>query len=369
MKRLMLALVFLRAGAVCGAENGPRQIRGDIMRVPAMHRSEASVIPAATAPGVSPAGVREQLDRILASPLFKNSKRYPSLLRYVVEQALDGHGSELKERTLGIEVFGRLPDYDTNIDPVVRISAAEIRKRIAQYYHDSAHEDEIRIDIPLGSYVPEFRVPSERAIQRFVEIPEKTAPVSVVPISATVSAEPATAVPAATPAPAFRTRQILLAAAALILLAFVLWMRPWVRTTALDRFWAPMLVKDKTVLLCIGRIHDPDGRPHGVALSDATTMARVSGLLQSKGQPWMIRADSDATFGDLRQGPAVLIGAFNDSWNLRLANSMRFRFHKEGTLNWIEDPQKPQSRAWSGPRDLSVTPINTDFALITLSLI
>src|SRR5665213_3111835 len=191
------------------------------MRVPAMHRSEVSVVPASTEPGVSSAAVREQLDRILASPLFKNSKRYPSLLRYVVEQVLDGHGSELKERTLGIEVFGRVPDYDTNIDPVVRISAAEIRKRIAQYYHDSGHVDEIRIDIPLGSYVPEFRAPSERAIQRFVEIPEKTSPVSVIPISAAVSAEPATVVLA----PPVRTGQLLFAVAAVILLAFVLWMR------------------------------------------------------------------------------------------------------------------------------------------------
>src|SRR5262245_4692029 len=75
-----------------------------------------------------------QLERLLANPLFRNSKRYPTLLRYVVERTLDGHPGELKERTLGVEVFGREPDYDTNLDPVVRITAAEIRKRLAQYY-------------------------------------------------------------------------------------------------------------------------------------------------------------------------------------------------------------------------------------------
>src|SRR5260370_12821349 len=65
------------------------------------------------------AAIQAQLERILANPLFKNSKRYPSLLRYVVERTLDGHPGELKERTLGIEVFGRAPAYDTNLDPLV----------------------------------------------------------------------------------------------------------------------------------------------------------------------------------------------------------------------------------------------------------
>ena len=109
--------------------------------------------------------VREQLDRVLASPLFKNSKRYPSLLRYVVERSLDGHTGHLKERTLGIEVFGREPDYDTNLDPVVRTSAVEIRKRIAQYYHEPGHETEIRIDFPPGTYLPEFRQPQKPVVE------------------------------------------------------------------------------------------------------------------------------------------------------------------------------------------------------------
>src|SRR5258707_1029420 len=104
--------------------------------------------------------IRHQLERMLANSLFKNSKRYPNLLRYVVEHTLEDHLGELKERTLGVEVFGRAPNYDTNADPVVRATAGEIRKRIAQYYHESGHEGEIRIDLSPGSYVPEFHLPS-----------------------------------------------------------------------------------------------------------------------------------------------------------------------------------------------------------------
>src|SRR5258705_313324 len=66
---------------------------------------------------------REQLERLLANPLFKHSRRYPSMLRYVVEHALSGHTAQVKERTLGIEVFARDPHYDTNLDPVVRTTA------------------------------------------------------------------------------------------------------------------------------------------------------------------------------------------------------------------------------------------------------
>src|SRR5580700_6121323 len=109
---------------------------------------------------VERAAFQAQLERILANPLFKNSKRYPTLLRYVVERTLDGHPGELKERTLGVDVFGRDPDYDTNLDPVVRTTAAEIRKRLAQYYQEPNHETEPRIDLPLGSYAARFQAPA-----------------------------------------------------------------------------------------------------------------------------------------------------------------------------------------------------------------
>jgi hypothetical protein len=72
-------------------------------------------IPHAYQPGGKRNAILAELERILANPLFKNSKRYPNLLRYVVERTLDGHPGELKERTLGVEVFGREADYDTNL--------------------------------------------------------------------------------------------------------------------------------------------------------------------------------------------------------------------------------------------------------------
>src|ERR1700723_1938263 len=101
--------------------------------------------------------VREQLNRLLAHPLFTNSKRYPVLLAYTVEQALLGNAGELKERTIGVEAFGREPNYDVNLDPVVRTTAAEVRKRLIQYYYNTDPFGELIVELSVGSYVPSFR--------------------------------------------------------------------------------------------------------------------------------------------------------------------------------------------------------------------
>src|SRR5947209_7383110 len=104
------------------------------------------------------AAVLEQLQRILANSLFQHSKRYPAFLRHVVEQTLRGAGDELKERTLGVAVFRRTPEYDTSADPVVRNTASEVRKRLEEYYSEAGREGELRITLPAGAYVPEFRL-------------------------------------------------------------------------------------------------------------------------------------------------------------------------------------------------------------------
>src|SRR5579864_4785097 len=103
--------------------------------------------------------VQQQVEHLLASPLFHSSKRYPSFLRFVVARVLSGQTDQLKERILGVEIFDRPADYDTNTDPIVRVTAAEIRKRIEHYYQDPKHSHEIRMILPSGSYAPQFYWP------------------------------------------------------------------------------------------------------------------------------------------------------------------------------------------------------------------
>src|SRR6266702_2554741 len=80
--------------------------------------------------------VRNHLEHVLSSPHFRNSRRCQTLLRYVVEHALSGRSESMKERVIGQAVFDRDPGYDTNQDAVVRNAAAEVRKRLAQYYQE-----------------------------------------------------------------------------------------------------------------------------------------------------------------------------------------------------------------------------------------
>ena len=100
--------------------------------------------------------IRALLERVLGSHLFRGSRRCQILLRHITERTLAGDIASLKERTLGVEVFGRAPDYDTSQDPIVRAGAAEIRKKLAQYYQEPGHESEVRIDLLAGSYIAEF---------------------------------------------------------------------------------------------------------------------------------------------------------------------------------------------------------------------
>src|SRR3974390_1936792 len=104
------------------------------------------------------ASIREELDRILSSPEFRTSKRSQDFLKYVVEHALTGQADLLKERTIGIEVFGRSTDYDPGEDATVRVKAGEVRKRLGLYYAEQGVHDSVRIELPLGTYIPEFRV-------------------------------------------------------------------------------------------------------------------------------------------------------------------------------------------------------------------
>jgi hypothetical protein len=99
--------------------------------------------------------LREHLRQVADSAAFEGSRRSKQFLEHVVEKALAGHGAELKERSLGVELFGRDPSYDTGDDAIVRVTATDVRRRLRQFY--SANDSDIRIELPVGSYVPAFR--------------------------------------------------------------------------------------------------------------------------------------------------------------------------------------------------------------------
>ncbi|MCC6392652.1 MAG: hypothetical protein IT167_18780 [Bryobacterales bacterium] len=101
--------------------------------------------------------VRQQVERILKSPGFVRNERLSQFVRFVVERHLEGGDHELKECSIGVEVFGRRPDYDPKHDPIVRTEAARLRARLAEYYLGQGKDDPLTIDVPKGGYIPRIR--------------------------------------------------------------------------------------------------------------------------------------------------------------------------------------------------------------------
>ncbi len=314
-----------------------------------------------------------QLSRILESPQFRSSKRCSLFLRYVVGQASENHLDCLKERTLGIAVFERDPQYDTNQDPVVRAAAGEVRKRLAQYYLEPGHEDELRISLPAGSYIPEVHQPPAK--------------INIV-----------------TPArPALRMKYFGIAAGVIALAAIAVFLLLRLRQTVLDRFWAPVLDSQETVLVCVGQPKtynfysktqaeldkwfasetEKQNPPPGLAtlsledvvpmwdryigLGDAQAFSQFSNLFAQKGRNAQLRGVRSVSLEDLRSKPCVLIGAFNNEWTMSLAGELRFYFDidYQNSAEVVNDRQNPGKTEWKIVNAWPHRKIPTDYAIVS----
>jgi hypothetical protein len=326
------------------------------------------------------AAVQQQLEKLLATPLFNSSKRYPSFLKLVVARVLAGQTDQLKERILGVEIFGRPADYDTNADPIVRVTAAEIRKRIEQYYQDPKHSQEIRLFLPAGSYAPQFSWPGRPSglPAGSTELPHAAADATLVQAGSTVSAK-------------YRSRPGFVSAkratAALILLALVasatgIWYAS--RPSALKQFWEPFIKSPEAVLFCIAdqsqyssiRLRDAADPQRETTLNDTmvtiiiddvSPLVNVAGLLHTNGKTYRVQGEASTTLTDLRRGPSVLIGAFDNGWTLRLTSPLRFHFANDAAMTqfWIEDRANPGRHDWTLDRSIQQqTGTYKDYAIV-----
>ena len=319
--------------------------------------------------------VRGQLRRLLAHPLFKHSKRYPVLLAYTVEQALEGNASELKERTIGVEAFGRAPDYDVNLDPVVRMTAAEVRKRLSQYYYNPAHDGELVIELPVGSYIPYFReaptsptvlaAPSGSA-EKIVAFPQEL----VAPRVGPADGEPTLS--------GFMVRHWISEAIVLLCAALIGFGIGRVKFSApatnLERFWEPITATSSRVTYCLGDPGDginreritPPGAPlfGGLDLSDVTTLVHSIVPLVPRNGAFRILPASNTEFTQLREGPFVLIGAYNNSWTMRITQDLPFGFEVDNNEFRVVDHKSAHKIYWAVPRQGPNAKQSQDYAIV-----
>jgi len=158
--------------------------------------------------------VREELERIVASPRFASAGRLPLLLRHLVEAGLAGETERLKESVLGLEFFQRGDGFDPRLDPIVRVEARRLRARLEEYYAGEGADDAVRIEIPRGTYVPVFHAALSEAAS--------AAPAPGDAVQETVGEPSAPALPAASGGAAQRSRiWLYIAAASLVAVAVI----------------------------------------------------------------------------------------------------------------------------------------------------
>jgi hypothetical protein len=313
--------------------------------------------------------VEEQLERLLANSFFSHSRRFPAFLRFVIEKTLSGETEQLKERTLGIEIFGKDADYDTASDPIVRVTAAEIRKRIALYYQEPGHAHELRVSLPLGSYVPHFQAAETEPAER-----ENSIPAGVEVVTA-----------GQFPVRAAWTVWRWVAVAALLavgIAGFAGW--KYAQRSAVTEFWNPILASGDPVLFCVAdqteyksvalrdagdpsRIVTLQDTVTAVVIDDLSTITKIAGVMQTAGKRYTLRGEGETTLMDLRGGPSVIVGAFDNAWTLRLLQPLRFHFANDAAMTRfsIVDAKQPGKAAWTVDRGLQLATNNyRDYAIV-----
>lgn len=322
--------------------------------------------------------VREQLQRLVAHPLFTNSKRYPVLLTYAVEQTLLGNASELKERTIGVEAFGREPDYDVSLDPVVRITAAEVRKRLSQYYYDPDHAGELVIELPVGSYVPSVHEPArqtglaEEAIhaQKMEASPQEPVAPSLPPASAGQQLLRLVA---------HRWTPTVVALFFAALIGFAVGRARFPtqhakQPTDMERFWKPFTATSSRVTYCLGEPTEAvdlqagtanDGSTDGsLNVYDVVTLANSIVPLVSQNSAYRVVAAPATEFAQLREGPFVLIGAFDNPWTMRITQDLPVGFEYDNHLRKVVDRKSIPKRSWTLRWEVPNTRLAEDYALV-----
>jgi hypothetical protein len=327
--------------------------------------------------------VLQELDRILVSPYFKNSLRGRQFLKYIVHCRLAGRTEELKERTIGMELFQRQPNYATGEDPVVRVQAGEVRRRLEQYYQAETKHTPVRIELPVGSYAPYFRLRTAEPVEKPEKRPETPAGLS------------------GKPAKTRRGVLVLSLAGLCAAITAAVWITSVKarhnaeQPSKVEQFWAPALASQQPMLICLAKpvvyrptyelyrryssVHPgtfqtemersnqllplaPDTKlvwsemmpfpDYGVALGDVEAAVGVSALLGKLGKPTQLRIGDHYSFEDLHDSPSVLIGAFNNKWTMQITTGLRFEFVEEDGDFTIRE-RVSNGRIWHAKYDQS----------------
>jgi hypothetical protein len=311
----------------------------------------------------------ERLADILESEFFRASQRCCHFLDYSVRYVLDGRPiDELKERTLGIEVFHKAGDYDTAQDNIVRVTANEVRKRLAQYYGHERGDRTLTIQLPTGTYAA--------SLQWIEEEPLAQVPAAAAAESAPQNPSTENSKDVRRPWTAWA---IVIACLILVSAMATVAVQKHMRSTdVVEGVWSPMLDSPKPVFICISQpvAYRPDSNmdsPIGpddhmvempdafVGTGDAFALGDIARFLSTRGKDWQLIPGNSTPSQTLLAGPIVLIGVHANKWTPAMMESLRFYF---GINNAIYDRSNPNIK-WSLDNLSSDWKTNEDFALVS----
>jgi hypothetical protein len=164
----------------------------------------------------------------------------------------------------------------------------------------------------------------------------------------------------------------------------VSWVWQRSRLTAIDSFWQPVLSRAEPVLVCVAdqleysviELRDAADPSHQFVLKDNLTamviddldaVVKAAGILQSRGKQYGLKGEGATNLDDLRRGPTVFVGAFDNAWTLRLTGPLRYHFANDATMTrlWIEDSRAPGQSKWVVDRSVQMATNNyRDYAIV-----
>lgn len=314
------------------------------------------------------AAVKAELNKMISAPFFSQSARCRRFLSHVVLQTLSGKTDQLKERMIGISVFDRANDYNTGEDAIVRVTANEVRKRIGQFYQESRARHSVQIDLPRGTYVPEFRIHlSEQdaeneetaatdsgfhvfaAEERPLPLDISSAHVGVVESAESIPVAKAALAPQRTPA-GRPWRQW--AVALVILGALATLAGFWkIRTqSTIPDVWEAFVQSKAPILVCLGthnlpytvaassgETEDVVMREETIPIDDVSVVSSMARLLGNKAIPFRVAAADRVSLTDLQNQPIILIGAVDNQWAIQLTQALPYRI----SVNFPMGSEKP----------------------------
>ena len=276
--------------------------------------------------------LQTQIQRILQSKTFRTSEVQRNLLAYLAEKSIAGAADNLKEYTVGLDVFAKPASYDPRQESAVRMHAGRLRQKLGEYYRSEGVDDPILVDLPKGG----FKVTFEHR-----ETP------------------PAGAPPVAPPAPRTYRREIILAAALAVAVAFALYFgtRLWrvektgpaaaTWTPELQQLWAPILASNRPLMICLSA--PPTGR---IGIGTAGGAFLLGQFLAQRKQNILLTPSEQLSMPELAMGNVVFLGPSNGNRQIHaIPSDQELVLESNGIRNLNPQPGEPAFIADRPPQD------------------